>query len=111
MNSTVQFYLSQIAAHVVDIDRLKFRARDRGIPEARVETSEYRTGGRVRVTCKAPIAELLLEELRTTIAKATTRAVVDACEHAIAAIEEAKAIDASPTRARTSDAARGILGT
>jgi hypothetical protein len=41
----VQFYISLIAADAVDIDQLKYRARERGIPDARVETN--RTGANI----------------------------------------------------------------
>jgi hypothetical protein len=63
------------------------------------------------VTCKAPIAQVLLEDLRATIAGATVQAVVDECQRAIAAIEEAKQLAATPTRQSRSDSERRILGT
>src|SRR5215471_3596604 len=50
MNETVQFYLSRVAADAVDVDRLEFRARERGLSDATAKTSYYRTGGRCRVT-------------------------------------------------------------
>lgn len=34
MNETLQFYLSRLAAEAVDVDRLKFRAREHGILNA-----------------------------------------------------------------------------
>jgi hypothetical protein len=57
------------------------------------------------------IAEILPEELRETIAKATTQAVIDDCTRAIAAIGEAKKVAATPIQRSKSDAERGILGT
>jgi hypothetical protein len=89
MIQTVQFYISRIAAEAVDVDQLKFRARDRDIPNASAETSYFKTGGRCRVTCKLPIAELL-EELRDAVHAATEQKVRDDCLRALDAIAEAK---------------------
>jgi hypothetical protein len=86
----VQFYISRIAAAAVDVDQLKFRARDRGIPDARAETSYFRAGGRCRVTCRLPIAELLEQELTALMNATSKQAVRDECARALTAIEDAK---------------------
>jgi hypothetical protein len=49
---------------VRDVDQLSSELESDGIPDARAETSYFRTDGRVHLTCKAPIAEVLLEDLR-----------------------------------------------
>jgi len=56
--SVVQFYLSHIAAEAVDVEQLKFRARDRGIGHWQVKTSTFKTRGRVRVTIGSEAAQL-----------------------------------------------------
>jgi hypothetical protein len=94
----VQFYLSRVAAMAVDVDRLKFRARDHRIPDARAETSYFRAGGRCRVTCRLPIAELLAQELRSAMDTATKQAVRDECARALVAIEDAKRLLAQRPR-------------
>jgi hypothetical protein len=86
----IQFYIPRLAAVAVDVDRLKFRAHDHGIEDARAETSYFKTGGRCRVTCRLPIAELLAQELRAAMDATTTQVMRDACERALVAIEAAK---------------------
>jgi hypothetical protein len=92
----IQFYIPRLAAVAVDVDRLKFRARDHGIADARAETSYIRTGGRCRVRCRLPIAELLAQELRAAMDATTTEVVRDACARALVSIEEAKRLLAQP---------------
>jgi hypothetical protein len=75
--TVVQFYLSRIAAEAVDVEQLKFRARDRGIANWNVETSYYRAQGRCRVTMSSEAAQLLEQELRAAIASAATQQIWD----------------------------------
>jgi hypothetical protein len=83
MNIAVQFYISRVAAAAVDVDRLKFRARDRGIQDCRTETSYFRTQGRCRVTTTKDVAELLVKELEAARDSATKAEVRAACELAL----------------------------
>lgn len=106
----VQFRLPRLAADAVRLDELRIRTRDRGLSPAHLETSAYRAGGGIRVTCHRPIAELLLEELRAAMTAATKQAVREACAMGISSmISELARID-NPVYPEMSDVDRGIIG-
>jgi len=109
--SVVQFYLSKVAGDAIDIDGLKFRARDRGIAHWMVETSTVKTRGRVRVTMGDQVAQLLEEELRAATESGKTQEIRQQCAGGLLELEAAmKLVSHTPEREK-SDAERGLLGT
>ena len=88
MIGIVQFYVPRLAADAVNVSELKFRARARGMETASAEISYYRTGGRCRVTCRSPVAELLVAELEAAIAGATKEAIRSACVEALTTVQK-----------------------
>jgi hypothetical protein len=109
--TVVQVYLSRIAAEAIDVERLKFRARDLGIVQWRVETSTYKTRGRVRVTMSGDVAQLLADELRAAVTTGATQQIRDECAGAFGELKrEIKVANMLVVRDK-SDAERGILGT
>lgn len=94
----LSFFIARSTGALVDIDNLKFRARDRGVERWRVETS-YRVRGRpseVHVVCHWRVAEQLRDEIRS--AKAADDRARDACARDVATIDGELAERLAPPR-------------
>jgi hypothetical protein len=91
MTGTVQFYISKPASVAVKLDELRARCGARGMENTQFESSTFRAQGRVRITCKAPIAEVLLEDLRAAATSASTQQVRTECSRAAGIVEKALA--------------------
>ena len=110
---TVQVYLPKSVAAAADLEHLGERLAAKGAPFTRFERSTFRAQGRVRVTCKTPIAQAMRDDIRAARDRATTFALREACEAALRAVEEAIAEAYTGTRqsrAGRSDAEQGLLG-
>jgi hypothetical protein len=101
MNIAVQFYLSRVAADAVDVDHLKFRARELGMDPWNAGTSYFRTQGRCRVTTTRNVAELLVTELEAMRDSATKADVRNACELALKEIAAEFAVADRPLEPAT----------
>jgi hypothetical protein len=115
MTGTVQFYISKPAAAAVKLDERRARCRDRGMEQTQFESSTFRAQGKVRITCKAPIAEVLLEDLRVAATSAPTSALRTECARAVEVVEKALADPYSGYSSAVrcegpSDEERGLLG-
>lgn len=56
------------------------------MPSASLEVSYYRTRGQCRVTCRRPVADFLVGELRAAMAAATAEKTREACELGLTAL-------------------------
>jgi hypothetical protein len=114
MTATVQFYISKPAVAAVKLKELRDRCRARGMEGAQFESSTFRAQGKVRITCKAPIAEVLLEELRVAAASASPQQLRIECARAAEVIEKAltdpyTGYSSAVRKAGPSDEERGLL--
>jgi hypothetical protein len=110
---TVQVYLPKSVAAAADLEHLGDRLVAMGATFTRFERSTFRAQGRVRVTCKTPIAQAMVDDIRAARDRATTFALRKACEASVRAVEEAIAeayTGARPPRTGRSDAESGRLG-
>jgi hypothetical protein len=84
--ATVQTYIPKLAAELLPIADMRPRARAAGIEKASLEISTYRAKGRVRFTCKRPVAEFIANELRVAIGRATDERSKDALRQGLDAL-------------------------
>ena len=115
MTATVQFYLSKPAAAAVKLEELRARCRARGMEQTQFESSTFRAQGKVRITCKAPIAAVLLEDLRAAASSAPTQQLRIECARGVEVVEKALAdpyagYSSAVRRDGPSDEERGLLG-